>query len=346
MKLKLALIGFGTVGRGFVKLLKEKESELKKNYNAEFTLVAISDPVKGSVYQEEGIGIEKVLKLAESEGNIKSYDGGLKGWDSLKTIRESNADVVIEVTPTDIKTGEPGITHIKLAFETGKHVVTTNKGPVALFYSELMKKAKDKNLIFKFEGTVLSGTPVFSFYFNALKGSNVTEIRGILNGTTNFILTEMYKGGSYDEALKKAQELGYAEAKPDADVKGWDAMAKIVILANVIMGGSLKPEDVEVEGITEITPEMIKDALAKGKKYKLIARAWKENSTVKAKVSPETVDKDDLLYHIDGVKNAISFSTDTLGEIVITGPGAGMRETGYAVLADLISIHEALLKIK
>ena len=346
MKLKIALIGFGTVGQGFVELLKEKKDMLKENYGAEFTLVAISDPVKGSIYQDEGIDIGKVLELVRSEGNIRSYEGDLKGWDSLKTIKESNADVVVEVTPTDIKTGEPGFTHIKLAFDTGKHVITANKGPVALFYNELMREAMDKNLFFKFEGTVLSGTPVFSFYFNALKGSNINQIRGILNGTTNFILTEMHKGVSYDGALRKAQELGYAEANPDADVKGWDAMAKIVILANVIMGGNLKPGDVEVEGITGITSEMLRSALADGKKYKLIARAWKGGNVVSTKVSPEVIGADDFLYHIDGVKNAICFETDTIGEILAVGPGAGRRETGYAILSDLINIHEALSKIE
>ena len=163
-----------------------------------------------------------------------------------------------------------------------------------------------------------------------------------MNGTTNYMLTKMAEGQSYDAVLKEAQRLGYAETKPDADVKGWDAQAKIVILADVVMGGTLKPSDVPTKGITEITLEDIERARKDGKKYKLIGHAWKEGGEVKAKVSPELVDADDFLYHVNGVTNALTFATDTLNKVTIVGPGAGKIETGFSILVDFLNIHKAL----
>jgi len=339
MKFKIALIGFGNVGQGFAQLLEAKRDYLSENYGVEFLIVAISDTVKGSVFQEEGIDLKRAIELVRKNGDLESYDGGIIGWDSFKTISESNADVIIEVTPTNITTAEPALSHIKLAFEVGRHVITTNKGPVALFYRQLKEMADGKGLAFKFEGTVLSGTPVFSFYFNSLRGAFVKRIRGILNGTTNFILTQMHKGESYDEALETARKLGYAEADPSADVKGFDAMAKIIILSNVIMGSNLKPSDVEVEGITNITSERIREAVLNERKIKLISEVWRDGDNFKAIVSPRELTKDDFFYHIDGTMNAICFSTDVIGDVFVTGPGAGGVETGYAILSDLLDIY-------
>jgi homoserine dehydrogenase len=339
MEFKIALIGFGNVGQGFARLIEEKKAQLLENYGVKFSLVAISDPVKGSVFQEGGIDVKKALELIKRDGNLKSYDKGVIGWDSFKTISESNADVIVELTPTNIETGEPAFSHIKLAFERGKHVVTTNKGPVALFYRQLKEISDEKGLAFKFEGTVLSGTPVFSFYFNSLRGAFVKRIKGILNGTTNFILTQMHNGKSYDEALETARRLGYAEADPSADVRGLDAMAKIIILSNVIMGSDLKPSDVEVEGIINITSERIRKAILNGCKIKLISDVWRDGDNFKAVVSPQEIPVDDFFYHIDGAMNSICFSTDVIGDVFVAGSGAGGIETGYAILSDLLDIY-------
>jgi homoserine dehydrogenase len=341
MSYRLGFIGFGVVGQGLAALLKEKKEFLKEKFGLEYTVTAISDPVKGSVYQEQGIDLKRALALVDSDGNLSKYEQGTKGWDSVKTITDSNANVIIEVSPTNIENGEPGITHIREALAHKKHVITTNKGPIALFYRELVDLARKHNVGLKFEGTVLSGTPAINLSLDALAGADVHEVKGIMNGTTNYILTKMAEGQTYEAVLKEAQRLGYAETKPDADVKGWDAQAKAVILANVLMGGDLKPSDVPTKGITEITVDDIEAAKKDGKRYKLIGKAWKEGGKVKAQVSPEIVGADDFLYHVTGVTNALTFSTDVLGKVTVVGPGAGKKETGFSLLVDLINLHNA-----
>ena len=342
MKHKLAFIGFGVVGQGLAEILVQKEKELKEQHGFEYSIVAVSDVQKGSVSNETGLDAGKLLSLIEETGNIEGYPEGVKGWDSLQTIEESNADVIVEVSFTDIETGEPAMSHFKTAFETGKHLVTTNKGPVALAYRELAKMAEDKGVQFRFEGTVMSGSPSLNLATLCLAGNEIGEIRGILNGTTNYILTEMEKGQSYEAALKQAQDLGYAEAKPDADVEGWDALAKVLILSNVLMGGDLRVADVVREGITKITLEDIERAKAEGKRWKLIGQTKKENGTIQAEVSPEILPLSDPLASVGGATNALTFDTDLLGRVTIVGPGAGKRETGYSLLTDLLDINRTL----
>ncbi|HHI02229.1 MAG TPA: homoserine dehydrogenase, partial [candidate division Zixibacteria bacterium] len=239
---------------------------------------------------------------------------------------------------TDIKTGQPATSHVKAALEKGMHVTTTNKGPVALFLPELIELAKDRGVRFLYEGTVMSGSPMLNLARETLAGSNITEVKGILNGTTNYILSEMEKGNGYDETLKKAQELGYAEAVPDADVLGWDALAKVTIIANAIFGSNNKPDDFPCKGITEITPKAIAEAKERGKRFKLIGKVWLEDDKVKGSVAPEEIDISHPLAGVMGATNAITYTTDTLGDITIVGPGAGRVETGYSALIDIIHI--------
>ncbi|UCD37884.1 MAG: homoserine dehydrogenase, partial [Fidelibacterota bacterium] len=225
MNHRLAIIGFGTVGRGLAEILHKKAKDLEQRYGVEFSIVAVSDLLLGSVYHEKGLDISQLLSLINAGQNIAAYPDGIKGWDSLRVIEEAQADTIVEVTYTDLETGEPALSHFKAAFESGKHLATTNKGPVALCYRELTTMAEKRGVQFLFEGTVMSGTPILNLAARTLAGTTIKEIRGILNGTTNYIITEMEKGLSYSVALKQAQELGYAEAKPDADVEGWDALA-------------------------------------------------------------------------------------------------------------------------
>lgn len=342
MKYSLAFIGFGTVGQGLAKLLRDKEGLLREKYGFEYSVAAISDVAKGSVYHEEGLDLERLLSLVEECGAIYDYPEGIKGWDSLQTIKKAGADIIVEVSYADLETGEPAITHVKTALSHKKHVVTTNKGPAALAFKELSNLAEENGVCLKFEGTVLSGTPMINMGLKDLAGAEISGVQGILNATTNFILTEMEKGKDYRGALTRAQELGYAEAKPDADVEGWDTVAKIVILANVLMGGDLRIEEVERMGITRITLADIEEARSEGKRWKLIARAWKENGVVKARVAPEKVDNEDMLASIRGITNALTFNTDVLGEVTIIGAGAGGKEAGYALLTDVLDIHRTM----
>lgn len=341
MTYKLALVGFGTVGQGLAEILLHKRQILRQKYDFQCDVVAISDIHKGSVYYRAGLELEKVLSLIQETDRIDGYPGATTGWDSLKTIRESGADIVVEVTFTDLETGQPAISHVRTALQGGQHVVTSNKGPVALAGRELSQLAIDKGVQFRYEGTVLSGTPALNLALETLAGTEIREVRGILNGTTNYILSEMETGKGYEETLKVAQKLGYAEAKPDADVEGWDALAKVLIIANLVMDGDLKVADVARTGITGISLQDVEMARREEKRWKLIAHAWREGKTVKARVSPEKVPRDDFLAGVSGVTNALTFDTDLLGKVIIVGPGAGKGETGFSLLADMLAIHRA-----
>jgi homoserine dehydrogenase len=254
-------------------------------------------------------------------------------------IARAEADAMVEVTYTDISTGQPASDHVRSALERGLHVTTTNKGPVALRARELLELAEERGVRFLFEGTVMAGTPLLNLIRETLAGARIDEVRGILNGTTNYILTEMEAGLDYATALRQAQELGYAEAVPDADVLGWDALAKVTILANVVFGGALAPKESPCAGITGITPEDIAVARGEGKRYKLIGRVWREGGRVRASVSPALIEVAHPLAGVSGATNAATIATGALGEVTVVGPGAGRRETGFALLNDLLTIH-------
>jgi homoserine dehydrogenase len=335
---KIVLIGFGNVGQGLAELLIAKRDALIRDHGFSWTATGIADFVKGSCYDPRGIDLERALAIVGRGESLSTYPGAGCDWDARTMIAEADADTVVELTYTDIKTGEPATGHVRMAMEAGRHVVTTNKGPLALHYRELADLARSRHVAFLYEGTVMSGTPVLNLVRETLAGCDVMEVRGILNGTTNYILTQMEAGRTYAEALKAAQDLGYAEAVPDADVLGWDALAKVTILANVVFGADLKPADSPCEGITAITPDDIARAAKAGKRYKLIGHVRREGEAVNASVSPQTIDLAHPLAGVMGAKNALTLSTDVLGDVTIVGPGAGRRETGYSVLVDLLRI--------
>jgi homoserine dehydrogenase len=339
-KLRLALIGFGTVGQGLAEILLTDRTKLNENQGVQFDIVAVSDLLKGAVYHPNGLDIAALLEAGRS-GDLAAYPntpGLVRSLDALATIEQSNADVVIEVSYTDLKTGEPALSHVKAAFEAGKHAIITNKGPVALAYKELSEKAARKHLFFGYEGTVMSGTPALRLANMALAGAEIHEARGILNGTTNYILTQMEKGAPYADALADAQRLGYAEADPTGDVEGFDAAGKLVILANTVLGGSLSMDDVDRTGITKLTPADIETASANGQRWKLIARACKTPEGITASVRPERLPVSDPLAGVSGVTNAVTYETDKVGSITLVGPGAGRKETGFAILSDLLAL--------
>ncbi|WP_221565042.1 homoserine dehydrogenase [Alkalihalobacillus sp. TS-13] len=343
MKHKLAFIGFGVVGQGLAEILRDKKETLIQDEGMEPVIVGISDLMKGSIYHPEGLDIDSVLQVLNKTGSLANYPGKpglITGWDSFEMIRDSNADTIIEVSYTDVQTGQPAIDHCQAAFTSGKNVVMTNKGPVALAYSELSRMAEDCKVHWGFEGTVMSGTPALRMPLETLSGNTITEIRGILNGTTNYILTKMEKEGvSYQDALKEAQALGYAEADPTSDVEGYDARYKVVILANHVMKLPLRVEDVSCNGITGITQEDIERAKREGKRWKLLATLRNEKGRTVASVSPEKVHLTDPLASINGATNALTYECDLLGPVTLSGAGAGKVETGFSLLIDLIHIH-------
>jgi homoserine dehydrogenase len=341
MDFKLAFIGFGTVGQGLAEILLEKKQMLSEKYDFNWSVVAISDVLKGSICNENGLDLKEILGLIKAGKKLDEYPSGFKGMNSIETITKTNANTIVEVTFTNIKTAEPALTHIKTALNAKKNVVSTNKGPVVKHAEDLIKLARSNNVYYGFEGVVLSGTPAINLAKSTLSGNMITGFKGILNGTTNYILTRMEEGMTYENALKKAQELGYAEADPTSDVEGLDALGKVVILTNVILGKDMNWKDVQIKGITEISKDDIEKAKSEGKRYKLIGSAEiQEGGTVKAKVMPEMLPLSDPLASVSEATNALTYFTDELGPVTVVGPGAGRRETGFALLVDLLEINK------
>jgi homoserine dehydrogenase len=335
--MKLALIGFGGVGQGLAEILRDKADELREQYGFQAQIVAVATGSRGALYQPNGLDIPLLLN-AVHRGHLNYYPTGsglIRDWEILRIIKESNADVVVEASPTDLQTGQPAIDHCRAALQNGKHVVTVNKGPIALAFAELTALAKQSGKHFLFEGTVMAGTPSIRLARQALAGCSISEARGIVNGTTNYILTQMESGLPYAEALAQAQALGYAETDPSGDVEGWDAAGKVIILAAALFGKTLTLSDLSVQGITGITPEAVEAARAAGERWKLIAHVTPEGGSVR----PVRIPNSHPLASVSGATNAITFATDLLGEVTLIGAGAGRVQTGFAVLSDLLEIH-------
>jgi homoserine dehydrogenase len=339
---RLALIGFGNVGQGFAQILQDYGETIAAETGASFRIVAICDAIKGSIYQPDGYDPAELLDAVQKTGKVDSLPAKTRNMDALQTISQSNADIIVEMSYTDLKTGQPAIQHVDAAIKAKKHVVTTNKGPAALAYEELVDQAKMYGVKFGVEGTVMSGTPALGMGMQLLQGSGIQKVQGILNGTTNYMLTKMAAGATYDEVLKEAQELGYAEADPTGDVEGHDAAGKVIILAAILMGANLTMTDIDMEGITKITPQDIADAAANGEKWKLIGSLEKKDGKVLASVKPTRIPLSHPLAGVDGATNAITYTTDLLGDVTLIGAGAGRKETGFAVLGDLLGIHRSL----
>ena len=345
--IRLALIGFGVVGRGFARLLSAKHDLLKPRYDLDISLVGMANARHGFIYREDGLNIQTSLELVAAGQSLTAYPGSTHWEKPLAGLRAIDADILVEATPTNLRDAEPGISHIRLALSKGMHVVTANKGPAALAATELLELARQHSVQLRMEATVMAGTPVLSTIREGMAGARVQSIRGILNGTTNYILSAMAAGQDYVAALVEAQEQGYAETDPTADVEGYDAVAKTLILSSLIFGRSLKPHEVMRQGITAITREQVQQASEQGQRIKLIAslRLLSDDEgkevSLDARVEPIALPLSDPLARVDGVMNAISIQTDTLSEVTIIGPGAGGTQTGQGLLADVIACARA-----
>lgn len=337
---RLGLIGFGAAGQGFARILHERGDWLRWRYGVEFSIVAVCTRSRGSLHNQDGIAPGALLEAIERDGHLRNLPNQVD-WDPLAMLSQSVLDVVIELSPTDLTTGEPATSYIRTAIERGRHVITTNKGPVALYFDELKRAAAAAGVYLGFEGTVMAGTPSLRMAWSNLAAGEIKELRGIVNGTTNYILTAMEQGRSYADALAEAQRLGYAEADPAGDVEGHDAAGKAVILANVLMNAQIGPEDVERTGITGVSQEAVAAAQAAGERWKLLARVWRDGETVRASVQPTRLPTSHPLAGVGGVTNALTVTVDWLGDVTLIGPGAGGVATGFAVLSDLLALHQA-----
>lgn len=337
----LAFIGFGNVAQGLTQILLQNEEEHAKKYGIRFLITAITDPLKGTAFDPDGLSPASLLEAAQKPGGLNSLPGTHPGWDAMEMIQNSPADVVVEMSYTNLQTGEPSKTYMAEALRRKKHVVTTNKGPIALHYDELAAIARLHGVSIGLEGTVMSGTPVLHVGCELLAAAGIQRIQGILNGTTNYILTQMESGQSYATALAEAQAQGYAEADPTGDVEGFDAAAKVAILSRLVMGVSVPFASVQRQGISGLTQADIAQARAAGKHWKLVGTVEKVNGGVEASVRPQCLPEDHPLARISGVTNALVYTTDFLGDVTMIGPGAGRLQTGYAILQDLFSIFHS-----
>lgn len=334
----LALIGFGGVTRALAQLIHEEPSRFTA-LGFELKVVAISDLAMGSLIQPDGVDLPAVLAMPRG-ATFAGMPGGSASADNESVIRTSPADIVVEATFTNPIDGEPAASHVRWGLESAKHVITTNKGPIALHGAKLKQVAADNGVRFAYEGSVLSGTPVLGLARDQLAGAGVRGVQGILNGTSNYVLSRMEMGCTLEEAVAEAQALGFAEADPIADIGGSDVQLKVTILANELLGAAITPHDVDTTGITGITAADILAATREGKKYKLIGSAYRDaDGAVAASVAPVAVSADHPLANIPGVTNAISFDTELLGTVTIGGPGAGRTETAFALISDIIGIH-------
>ena len=331
---KIALAGCGNVGTALLEILHEKKDELREKYGFEYKVVLVSDLMKGVIMDPEGLDLGAALESVRETRTFEKLPRAEGSFEEL--LERSGATVLAEGTPTNLKTGEPGLTHIRAALSRGISVTTTNKGPIALAFDELTELAKANGAQLSYEGVVMSGTPLIDMMKNGVAGCSVLKLEGILNGTTNFMLTKMGEGMEYGAALAEAQALGYAEADPTGDVEGWDAAVKVSILAKILFGVDVPVDKVERTGITKVTPPQIEEAKKNGCAVKLLAGLDASSSRLRAYVEPKEIPMSHPLASINGATNAITVTTDNLGDVTLIGPGAGRKETGQALLGDMI----------
>ena len=342
MNHKLAFIGFGNVARSLALLLLRKQDVLKSKYGITFSVTGIATGRHGFAVNPAGLDVEKALALVKIGRPISSLST-FEVDDSLSVIQNSEADVMFENSPVNTTTGQPAIDHIRTALNLNMHAITANKGPVVHAYRELMELAKSKGRIFRHESTVLGGSPVFSVFREAFPAAELRGFKGIINATTNIILSRMERGETFDQAVKFCQSIGVAETDPTNDVDGWDAAIKVAALVTVLMNTPFTPQQVNPTGIRGITPEMVAQAKVNGKRWKLVASAQRNGDAITARVEPELVDPSSPLYGMMDSSTGLAFETDVLPFYSITvseSPNmkGGPEETAYGLFADFVNI--------
>jgi homoserine dehydrogenase len=324
MAIRIALIGTGAVGRGILEAMTRKDLGI--------VLTGVADSRSGMIHSD-GISSSDIL--------TRKRETGLCGDVSITAddvVRTAPYDVLVEVSPTDAATGEPATSYIRTALSRCCHVVTSNKGPVALHYHELKQEADKAGVSFRFEATVAGAIPILHTLLESLGGNEVQALYGVLNGTCNYILTRMAEEGlSYKQALDEARALGYAEADPTYDVKGIDAAIKLVILANTVLNQRITLEDIDITGIDLLTEEAIRLAEEQDATIRLIGEIIPGKNLYR--LSPRIIPRHHPLV-VHGSLNAIILRTDLAGDLVFSGKGAGSLETASAVLGDILSIRD------
>ena len=339
---KLAFIGFGNVARALARLLIRKQDVLKSQYDITFSATGIATGSHGFAVNPDGLDLLKCVEATEAGGSLEAFSTQPVA-NSIEVIKASQADFMFENSPVDHETGQPAIDHVRAALEFGMHVSTANKGTVVHGYRELTTLAESMGRRFYFESTVLGGSPLFSIFRESMPGVELVSFQGILNSTTNIMLSRMERGESFDQAVAYCQSIGVAETDPSADVDGWDAAIKVAALVTVLMDTPFTPQQVERKGIRELTPEKIEQAKASGKRWKLVCSAEKVGDEVRASAKPELVSMSSPLYSMSDSTTGVTFRTDVLGDYSIIesereGMVAGPIPTAYGLFADFVYV--------
>ena len=336
---KLALLGCGNVGKALAELLLSNQADIKNQAGITFSVIGIATGSRGFAIDPDGIDLDQALNLLKSGQSIEALSTlNSPPSTSLEYVQNCGAEVLFETIPVNYDTGQPAIDLIKTALNLRMYVTTANKGPVVHAYQELTDLAQSKGVKFFFESTVMDGAPVFGLFRETLPAGRIQAIRGVLNSTTNLILSKMENGESYDSAVQYAQSIGIAETDPSGDVDGWDAAIKVCALATVYMGVPLKPQDVDRTGIRGITPEDIASAKEDGLRWKLVCEAKWVGDQLKGTVSPQKVGVDSPLFGIEGTTSIVQIESDVLGKLSLIEENPGPHTTAYGLLADFLNM--------
>lgn len=335
--IRVALVGFGNVGRALVRLLENKQSQLNTEFGFTTVVTGIATGRHGMAINENGIEIERALQLVQNGQHLGALSAAPIPSSTMEFIDAVPADVLFENSPVNHHSGQPAADHLRAALERGMHAITANKGPVVHAHQELTHLAAQKGRRFLFESAVMDGAPIFSLFRGPLPAVELRGFHGILNSCTNLLLEMMEGGKTFNEAVEYGRSIGITETDPSADIDGWDAAIKVAALATVLMGVPLKPGEVQREGIRGITPAMISEALAAGERWKLVCSASIKNGTLEARVAPQRVSPRSPLYSINGTSSFVQFQLDTLPGLGILESNPGPETTAYGLLADLIN---------
>ena len=332
--MKLVLIGYGGVGKAFIKLLIDKHEKLKSE--------GLDIKVRGILSSKGGVVSSDLLDLREviSVGSLENHKNWRAGINYRDVLMKEECDLVVELTQTNKETGEPGLTHIRYALENNINVVTGNKGPILVDYEGLKKISEEKGVSLGVGCTTGGALPSLNCGLIDLAGANIEKVEGILNGTSNFILEEMERGLSFNEALEKAQSLGIAEKDPTLDIEGYDTAIKMLILSKVVLKKNINISEVKIKGITAVSKDDILKAKNEGKRYKLVGKIECTKNETNIEVSPTLIEKDDMLFNINGRNKGVKYYTDTLGEVTVIGGASGTINAAASILRDIINIYK------
>jgi len=343
MKVNALVVGFGNIGQNLAAVLHRDADYLHRTFGLEIRVVgAVETDSRGefhSAFSPEGLDLKALLETRRERRVISSYPRAGGHLSSEYLIHNSGAQIMLESTPTNLQDGRPGLAHIKAAISSGISVVTSNKGPLIFALKELRDQAAERGVGFAYSAAVAGALPIIPTAYYSLAGCRITSIEGILNGTCNYILTQMAEtGATLEKALAQAQQMGIAETNPKLDIQGYDTAFKLLVATNSIMDADKKISDVKISGIEHVTQQLIQDAKVKHQLLKLVGRANQVDGALEMTVGVESVDPGHPFYSVNGIWKAVLFNTELLGEVVLLGGKSNPQLAAGAMVRDIVNL--------